>query len=168
MVEDDDLHPAREELGRMMTEVMTKSNQDDEGNGDLFPARRKLDMMIKRDKMTDMMRMIRLSMKTTMIITNLLPAGEKLRPDQLGVELLLWRLEGACLVRRMVNISWMICWSGVLIFFRMNMMTSLSWMTSWSRVLIIFRMTTMTSLARLISWTQMLTTWSPIRKSELT
>ena len=137
MVEDGDLLPAREELGRMMTEVMTISNQDDEGNGDLFPARRKLDMMIKKDKMTDMMRMIRLSMKTTMIITNLLPAGEKLRPDQLGVELLLWRLEGACLVRRKVKISLMI---------------------SWSRVLIIFLMTTMTSLARMISWTQMLTT----------
>ena len=105
MVEDNDLLPAREELGRMMTEVMTISNQDDEGNGDLFPARRKLDMT-KKIKMTDMMRMIRLSMKTTMIITNLLPAGEKLRPDQLCVELLLRRLEGACLVRRMVNISW--------------------------------------------------------------
>ena len=58
MVEDGDLLPAREELGKMMTEVMTISNQDDEGNGDLFPARRKLDMMIKKNKMTDMMRMI--------------------------------------------------------------------------------------------------------------
>ena len=95
----------------MITKVMTISNQDDKGNGDLFPARRKLDMMIKKDKMTDMMRMIRLSTKTTMIMTNLLPAGEKLRPDQLGVELLLRRLEGACLVRRVVNISWMISWS---------------------------------------------------------
>ena len=168
MVEDGDLLPAREELGRMITKVMTISNQDDEGNGDLFPARRKLDMMIKRDKMTDMMRMIRLSMKTTMIITNLLPAGEKLRPDQLGVELLLRRLEGACLVRRMVKISWMICWSGVLIFFRMNMMTSLVGMISWSRVLIIFRMTTMTSLAWMISWTPLLTTWSSLKKSGLT
>ena len=146
MVEDGDLLPAREELGRMMIVFMTISNQDDEGNGDLFPARRKLDMMIKRDKMTDMMRMISLSMKTTMIITNLLPAGEKLRPDQLGVELLFRRLEGACLVRRKVKISLMI---------------------SWSRVLIIFLMTTMTSLARMISWTQMLTTLSSVKKSEL-
>ena len=62
-------------------------------------------MMIKKNKMTDMMRMIRLSMKTTMIMANLLPAGEKLRPDQLGVELLLRGLEGACLVRRVVKIS---------------------------------------------------------------
>ena len=147
MVEDSDLLPAREELGRMMTEVMTISNQDDEGNGDLFPARRKLDMMIKKNKMTDMMRMITMAMKTTMIMTNLLPAGEKLRPDQLGVELLLWRLEGACLVRRMVKISWMI---------------------GWSRVLIIFHMTMMTSLVEIISWTQMLTTWSSIRKSKPT
>ena len=147
MVEDSDLLPAREELGRMMTEVMTISNQDDEGNGDLFPARRKLDMMIKKNKMTDMMRMIRLSIMTTMTMANLLPAGEKLRPDQLGVELLLWRLEGACLVRRMVKISWMI---------------------GWSRVLIIFHMTMMTSLVEIISWTQMLTTWSSIRKSKPT
>ena len=62
----------------------------------------KMNMTIKK---TDMMRMIKLSMKTTMTMTNLLPAGEKLRPDQLGVELLLWRLEGACLVRRVVKIS---------------------------------------------------------------
>ena len=101
------------------------------------------------NKKTDMMRMIKLSMKTTMTMTNLLPAGEKLRPDQLGVELLLRGLEGACLVvvRRMVNISWMI---------------------SWTRVLIIFVMNMMTSLARMISWTQMLTSWCPIKKSELT
>ena len=112
-------------------------------NDDLFPARRKLDMMIKKNKMTDMMRMITMAMKTTMIMTNLLPAGEKLRPDQLGVELLFRRLEGACLVRRKVKISLMI---------------------SWSRVLIIFLMTTMTSLARMISWTQMLTSWSSIKK----
>ena len=85
----------------------------------------KMNMTIKK---TDMMRMIKLSMKTTMIMTNLLPAGEKLRPDQLGVELLLRRLEGACLVvvRRMVNISWMISWTRVLIIFVMNMMTSLA------------------------------------------
>ena len=78
----------------------------------------KMNMTIKK---TDMMRMIKLSMKTTMIMTNLLPAGEKLRPDQLGVELLLRRLEGACLVvvRRMVNISWMISWTKVLIIFVM-------------------------------------------------
>ena len=81
-----------------------------------------------------------MSTKTTMLIINLLPAGEKLRPDQLGVELLLRRLEGACLVRRMVKISFMI---------------------SSTRVLIIFLMTTITSLARIISWTQMLTSWSP-------
>ena len=105
MIEDGDLLPAREELGRMVTEVMTISNQDDEGNGDLFPAGRNLDMMIKTIKMTNMMRMIRLSSKTTMTMTNLLPAGEKLRPDQLGVELLLRGLEGACLVRRVVKIS---------------------------------------------------------------
>ena len=96
-------------------------------------------MMIKKNKMTDMMRMIKLSMKTTMIMTNLLPAGKKLRPDQLGVELLLRGLEGACLVR-MVNISWMISWTRVLIIFVMNMMTSLARMINWSRVLIIFRM----------------------------
>ena len=85
-------------------------------------------MMIKKNKMTDMMRMIRLSSKTTMTMANLLPAGEKLRPDQLGVELLLRRLEGACLVvvRRMVNISWMISWTRMLIIFVMNMMTSLA------------------------------------------
>ena len=62
----------------------------------------KMNMTIKK---TDMMRMIKLSMKTTMTMTNLLPAGEKLRPDQLGVELLLRGLEGACLVRRVVKIS---------------------------------------------------------------
>ena len=188
MVEDGDLLPAREELGRMITKVMTISNQDDEGNGDLFPARRKLDMT-KKNKVTDMMRMIRLSIMTNMIITNLLPAGEKLRPDQLGVELLLRRLEGACLVRRMVNISWMISWSRVLIIsvmnmmtslvgiisetrvliiFLMNMMTSLARMISWTIVLIIFCMTIMASLTRMISWTQMLTLWSSIRKSRLT
>ena len=83
---------------------------------DLFPARRNWDMMIKKNKMTDMMRMIRLSSKTTMTMANLLPAGEKLRPHQLGVELLLRRLEGACLVR-MVNISCMISWTRVLISF---------------------------------------------------
>ena len=188
MVEDGDLLPAREELGRMITKVMTISNQDDEGNGDLFPARRKLDMT-KKNKVTDMMRMIRLSIMTNMIITNLLPAGEKLRPDQLGVELLLRRLEGACLVRRVVNISWMISWSRVLIIsvmnmmtslvgiisetrvliiFLMNMMTSLARMISWTIVLIIFCMTIMASLTRMISWTQMLTLWSSIRKSRLT
>ena len=64
-----------------------------------------IDKMNMTNKKTDMMRMIKLSMKTTMTMTNLLPAGEKLRPDQLGVELLLRGLEGACLVRRVVKIS---------------------------------------------------------------
>ena len=123
-----------------------------------------IDKMNMTNKKTDMMRMIKLSMKTTMTMTNLLPAGEKLRPDQLGVELLLRRLEGACLVVvRRIKISFMISWTRVLIIFRMTTMTSLVGMISWTRVLIIFVMNMMTSLTRMISWTQMLTSWSPIK-----